>query len=129
MTQKQRVLAMLRAAGSFGVRSDTYLAEYIPRAAARIKELREEGYEITSEREKQFTRYTLVGVGAVGGADPKGDAFLRPPVDGCADSSEEGSRRNDPVDRGELAVDIKDRRSRRPPTPSMFDYDADWEAA
>jgi len=58
-TQKETVLNMLKAAGNFGVRSDTYLAEYIPRAAARVKELREEGYEITSEREQQFVRYTL----------------------------------------------------------------------
>jgi len=59
-TQKETVLNMLKAAGNFGVRSDTYLAEYIPRAAARVRELREEGYEITSEKEKQFVRYTLI---------------------------------------------------------------------
>lgn len=60
-TQKEKVLGMLKAAGNFGVRSDTYIKEYMPRAAARIKELREEGYEITSEREGKYTRWTLVG--------------------------------------------------------------------
>ncbi len=62
MSQKERILSMLRAAGSFGVRSDTYIKEYMPRASARIKELREEGYNITSEREGKYTRWTLIGV-------------------------------------------------------------------
>lgn len=59
MTQKQKVLAMLKAAGSFGVRSDAYIRDFMPRAAARIKELRDEGYNITSEREGKYTRWTL----------------------------------------------------------------------
>jgi hypothetical protein len=67
MTQRERVLKMLRAAGSEGVRSDAFLAVYMPRAAARIKELRDSGYEISSGHEKQFVRYTLTGVPSRGG--------------------------------------------------------------
>lgn len=151
-TQKERVLSMLRAAGSFGVRSDTYLAEYIPRAAARIKELREEGYEITSEREKQFTRYVLVGssaepVGLAGGSSPTAqppgvadhgrhlrtagssaasseDAHpCHPAPGGESDDRAQGPARQVGI---EAAVHL---RREAAPRPSMFDYDADWEAA
>jgi len=59
LTQKQTVLAMLKAAGKFGVRSDTYIRDYMPRAAARIQEVKDEGYNITSEREGKYTRWTL----------------------------------------------------------------------
>lgn len=60
MTQKEQVLSMLKAAGSWGLRSDVFLEHRIPRAAARVGELRREGYHIPSEREKQFVRYVLV---------------------------------------------------------------------
>lgn len=63
-TQKERVLQILKVHGKHGVRSDHFLNVHIPRAAGRIHELKEEGYEISSEREKQFCRYTLVGTGA-----------------------------------------------------------------
>lgn len=64
MNQRERVLSMLKKAGAEGVRSDTFYAAYLPRPGARIFELRQEGYEITAERERQFVRYKLVGVGA-----------------------------------------------------------------
>jgi hypothetical protein len=64
MTQRQKVLQMLRAAGSKGVRSDEFFAAYLPRAGARIHELKAEGYEITSEPEKQYRRYRLESVGS-----------------------------------------------------------------
>lgn len=67
MTQRERVLKMLRDAGMEGVRSDTFVAAYMPRAAARIKELRDAGYNISSTHERQFVRYVLeesAGVGA-----------------------------------------------------------------
>lgn len=60
-TQKEQVLSMLTAAGSWGLRSDVFLTHRIPRAAARINELRQDGYEISSEHEKQFVRYVLLG--------------------------------------------------------------------
>ena len=57
MTQRERVLYELDQAGEAGVRSDTFLELHIPRAAARILELKAEGHEITSTREGQFVRY------------------------------------------------------------------------
>lgn len=59
-TQKERTLSMLKAAGGWGLRSDVFLQHRIPRAAARVGELRQDGYEITSEHERQFVRYVLV---------------------------------------------------------------------
>lgn len=61
MTQRQTILRMLKDAGSEGVRSDTFYRAFIPRFAARVWELRQEGYEITSEHEQRFVRYRLKG--------------------------------------------------------------------
>ena len=63
MTQRDRVLEMLKAAGQNGVRSDHFIANYMPRAAARVQELKEQGYEISSEREGKYTRWTLLNIG------------------------------------------------------------------
>lgn len=49
MTQKERVLKLLRERGSRGVRSFEFYEMRIPRGAARINDLKEEGYKITSE--------------------------------------------------------------------------------
>ena len=141
MTQKQKVLAMLKAAGSFGVRSDTYLQDYIPRAAARIKELREEGWDIQSEREHQYVRYTLVGssagmkcdpVGIPGDPTPDGVA----PVDKIGRFRDQGALRPASVASSEAeltASQLTPGASGEPGTPrsipSFFDSDADWEAA
>jgi len=57
---------MLRDAGKRGVRSDEFYKAYMPRAGARIHELRSEGHEITSEQEKQFVRYRLARMGGGG---------------------------------------------------------------
>lgn len=70
VTQKARVLQMLKAAGSDGVRSDAFIREYMPRAAARVQELKDEGVEITSEREGKYVRWTLVGSSAESDARP-----------------------------------------------------------
>ena len=106
MTQKQKVLGMLRAAGTFGVRSDTYIKDYMPRAAARIQELKDEGHNITSEREGKYTRWTLVGSSAGGRTSQEpdrdgGTPRLRHPSVASSERS----------------------------TPSMFDCDVEWEAA
>lgn len=61
---------MLKDAGSEGVRSDAFVAAYMPRAAARIKELRDSGYKISSEHEKQFVRYRLESAGNGAGDTP-----------------------------------------------------------
>lgn len=86
LTQKDTVLRVLRDSGAEGVRSDVFLSLGIPRAAARVLELRGEGYEISSTREKQFTRYCLVGVGAEGVASRK-ESLLETSVVDSADSS------------------------------------------
>lgn len=118
-SQKDKVLALLKAAGSFGVRSDTYLAEHIPRAAARVRELREEGYEITSEREKQFVRYVLVGSTAdterpAGG---RGVDERAPGLCGRASRQTVSSASSEAS-----APGIAPSRS----VPSFFDLDSDW---
>lgn len=70
MTQKERVYSMLKNAGPEGVRSDEFYKAFLPRAVARVYELREEGHNITSTPEKQFVRYRLAGVGAGHKAEP-----------------------------------------------------------
>jgi len=45
-SQKQRVLAMLEAAGSRGVTTSEFAASYLPRFGARIMELRKAGFNI-----------------------------------------------------------------------------------
>lgn len=48
MTQRETVLAMLRHAGSRGVTGVEFFAANLPRAAARVCELRDRGQEIRS---------------------------------------------------------------------------------
>lgn len=60
LTQRDRILYELRQAGDGGVRSDVFFRLNMPRAGARIYELRREGFEIESETAGQFVRYTLV---------------------------------------------------------------------
>lgn len=88
LTQKDTVLRVLSDSGAGGVRSDQFLAMGIPRAAARVLELRNEGYEISSTREKQFTRYTLVGLDAGGGALRKDALRSAPEVETSVESDD-----------------------------------------
>lgn len=75
LTQRDRVLFALREAGGHGLRSDVFLAISISRAAARVKELRDEGHHITSEPEGQFCRYVLHDKPLVGSsAEGRGQA-------------------------------------------------------
>lgn len=62
-SQKLRILALLQSAGEEGISSLWFIQNYLPRAAARIRELREEGWDIRSERITglQYCRYTLQG--------------------------------------------------------------------
>lgn len=48
MTQRDRILSMLRAAGPAGVHSFVFFEERMPRAAAVVHTLRREGFEIES---------------------------------------------------------------------------------
>lgn len=77
-TQREVVLEMLEKRGERGVHSFEFIQVQIPRVAARVCELRAEGYEITSEHEAlhgtaEGVRYKLAnaGVGA-GGEAPEG---------------------------------------------------------
>jgi len=135
MTQRSRVLQMLRTAGEKGVRSDEFYKAYMPRAGARIHELRSEGHEITSEQERQFVRYRLVGMG--GGAPVASPASL----DCCGEfsgvaSSHSGERCTGDQDQAEgpssapvsgRPVEVVSGVPARS-VPSFFDYDADWAA-
>lgn len=65
MTQRDIVLKALRDAGDRGVHSFEFLELQIPRAAARVLELRENGHTITSTRERlngdaEGVRYRLI---------------------------------------------------------------------
>lgn len=67
MTQRQRVLHLLREAGDRGVHSFEMIQLGIPRVAARVHELQQDGHTIRSERSRfqgtaEGSRYTLVSV-------------------------------------------------------------------
>ena len=55
MTHKQRILGMLRRGDVCG---DTLLELHMPRYAARVHELKADGYQIISRRCKQHTWHT-----------------------------------------------------------------------
>lgn len=50
MGQKGEILRMLKDAGDTGVTGNQFYAACLPRFAARIKELRDEGHSISTER-------------------------------------------------------------------------------
>ncbi len=64
MTQCDRILAMLREAGSFGVYSHVFYDAHMPRFAARVRDLRDRGYEISANPERHHgvsgVRYRLL---------------------------------------------------------------------
>lgn len=77
MTQKERILAMLKAHGSDGVGSDLFIKNFMPRAAARVQELKEQGYAISSEREGKYVRWTLnVGSSTEGSTRPRTEGLV-----------------------------------------------------
>ena len=60
MTQREQVLHMLEQAGERGVTTADFLRAYMPRFSARIKELRDAGHRIDTERVgPSSSRYTL----------------------------------------------------------------------
>lgn len=60
MTQREKVLTKLEQAGEDGVTTADFLADYMPRFSARIKELRDAGHLIATERiSASSSRYTL----------------------------------------------------------------------
>lgn len=63
-TQRERVLRLLQDAGSRGVRTNEFLSERLPRFAARLHELRQRGYVISTGRDtasESGKLYVLVG--------------------------------------------------------------------
>jgi hypothetical protein len=61
MTQRQKVLKMLRDARPGSVTGDMFYASFIPRFSARINELRDKGFEIKTERlSRNRFRYRLL---------------------------------------------------------------------
>ena len=56
---KREVLTMLRQAGSRGVLSKELYARFLGRGAARIYDLKQDGFKIESVREGKYARYTL----------------------------------------------------------------------
>ena len=64
---------MLRGAGKSGVTTSQFLSARLPRFSARVKELREAGFEIATERVREGEwRYRLEGVGFGAGASHPG---------------------------------------------------------
>ena len=127
MTQRQRVLKMLQDAGPKGVSSKTFIESYLPRAAARIQELKDEGVPITTEREGKYVRY-FVGVGGSTVARCHVDARVYPSDSGEArigDQDQAVGPASAPASRQPVeAVSGAPARS----VPSMFDADIDWAA-
>ena len=81
MTQRDRILRALELAGPKGVRSDAFIKDFMPRAAARVQELKDEGYDITSEREGKFCRWTLNVGSSTEGRDQAEPGGTYQPVD------------------------------------------------
>lgn len=128
MTQRQKVLRMLQNAGPKGIRSDEFFKAYMPRAAARIQELRDEGHDIQSEREGKYVRYVLLaGVGAV---TQRGESCFHPGLsseNSGVDSGERstGDRGRAEGSEGPLGIRPAEAVSGAPArsVPSMFDAD------
>ena len=56
-THKQRILDLLKVAGEHGVHSFFLAKEVTFRSAARINDLKNDGYNITTKREKRGKTY------------------------------------------------------------------------
>lgn len=110
MTQREVILRMLKRAGSEGVRSDAFFEAHLPRAAARILELKDEGHEITTEREGKFVRYRIVG----GSAESPPSKESAPALSALPDPA--GTPRPSAASSEAVKRNV----------PSMFDADVDW---
>jgi hypothetical protein len=77
MTQRDRVLSLLEQAGPEGVTNAQFAQERILRYAARLKELRDEGYEISTYGTNGTVRYVLENVEAV--EEPSASSLAKGP--------------------------------------------------
>jgi hypothetical protein len=91
---------MLKAAGPKGIRSDAFFAAHLPRAAARINELKNEGIQINTRHEHPFVVYVYAGSVGIGAGDA--DTSVAP----CPDSgsSPEASHTSSPCVSGEARL-------------------------
>lgn len=69
-SQKQRVLQLLRDAGTRGVRTNEFLSERLPRFGARIYELRNQGCVIDQRADPQSESGALYVLVAEGQGEP-----------------------------------------------------------
>ena len=70
MSQRDQILSMLENAGETGVTGSEFYAACLPRFAARIKELRDAGYRIVTERiDANHFSYKLLSGRTVGKGD------------------------------------------------------------
>lgn len=70
MSQRDQILSMLENAGETGVTGSEFYAACLPRFAARIKELRDAGYRIVTERiDANHFSYKLLSDRTVGKGD------------------------------------------------------------
>jgi hypothetical protein len=77
VTQREKALAMLTEAGDAGVTNGEFAANRILRFGARLKELRDEGYEISTQGTNGTVRYVLENVGAV--EEPSASSLAKGP--------------------------------------------------
>lgn len=78
MSQKATIIQMLEDAGDRGVTSQEFYDVFLPRFAARIHELKADGYEIADEPEGRFKRYKLRASTTPSLVGSKGIAVGRP---------------------------------------------------
>jgi hypothetical protein len=112
VSQKERVLRKLEAAGPKGVRSDEFYREFNGRGVARIYDLRKEGHEISDEREGKYKRYRLQN-------------FDQAKASQCEPESTSGTTELEggQAQRLDSAPEFV---AREHSVPSMFDADIDW---
>jgi biotin operon repressor len=135
MNQRDRVRVMLEQAGGDGVTTGDFLAAYLPRFSARIKELRDEGLSIETTRLKgSSSRYTLRPgekaspvVGARGESVALGASEREPRGDGSnCGLTKKSQRQNVAVTSGKgCGVPGGDGSRAVTATPTLFQLDAD----
>jgi hypothetical protein len=77
VTQREKALEMLTEAGDAGVTNGEFAANRILRFGARLKELRDEGYEISTYGTNGTVRYVLQNVEAV--EEPSASSLAKGP--------------------------------------------------
>lgn len=98
MSQRERVLEMLEAAGPEGVTTAEFIQAFVSRFSARVEELRKAGHSISTQRiSKGSFRYTLES------SEPAPPS----PVDEGSDSAKDGGQPATPPTPG-VAGDLEE---------------------